>query len=122
MPAQGRIGHPWGVLTGVIIHLANDLPIMVDLEELPAGGDRSIRCTNVRTLDGKRPPFVHDRHSTFILPLGVLRLIEVPSQAGAVGHTGDQDPVMESPAPAQPEFDPADDEAEEDLLARIRQI
>lgn len=110
------------MLTGVIIHLANDLPIMVDLEELPAGGDRSIRCTNVRTLDGKRPPFVHDRRSTFILPLGVLRLIEVPNQTGAVGHVGEQEALLETRAPAEPVLDPADDEAEEDLLARIRQI
>ncbi len=63
-----RRGHTSPVITNVILHLINDLPVVVDLEALPAGGDLSVTCTNVRTVDGKRPPFVHDRNSTFVFP------------------------------------------------------
>lgn len=109
------------MITGVIVHLANDLPIMVDLEELPAGGDRTIRCTNVRTMDGKRPGFVHERHSTFILPLGIIRAIEVPRQGGAQVSEHDR-PAVETQRATQPTVETVEEEPEEDLLARIRQI
>lgn len=107
---------------GIIVHLQNDLPIVVDMQELPAGGDRTIRCSNVRTIDGKRPAFVHDRSSTFIFPLHIVRLIEVPtmSESSAVAMQDEFDgPPSPPPVPALEEVD---EEAEEDLLARIRQI
>lgn len=107
---------------GIIVHLNNDLPIVVDMDELPAPGDLMVRCTNVRTVDGKRPAFVHERGSTFILPLAIIRLIEVPelSHGSGLAVQADYEPgtsaVHESPV------DEIDEEAEEDLLARIRQI
>lgn len=57
------------VIKGVILHLENDLPVMADLEDLPDGSDVMLRCTNVRLLDGKRPAFVHDVKSVFVMPL-----------------------------------------------------
>ena len=105
------------------IHLANDLPVLVDLEGMPEPGDRIIRCTNVRTIDGKRPPFVHDAHSTFLLPLHIVRVIEVPrmSDSSAVA-TQDDEELYRGSHPVAPEPEIDDEEAEEDLLARIRQI
>ena len=70
------------VITNVIIHLMNELPIVVDVDALPAGADRSIRCTNVRTVDGKRPSYVHDRNSTFVFPAGV----DPPDRGSATGR------------------------------------
>ena len=70
------------MIKGVIVHIANELPIMVDLFEAPGPTASSLRCTNVRTVDGKRPAFVHDARATFLLPWHIIRLIEVP--AGAV--------------------------------------
>lgn len=114
------------VITDVIIHLHNDMPVLVDLETLPAGSDRVVHCTNVRTLDGKRPSFVHDRHSTFIIPLSVIRLIEAPAAkaAGSADEPGDaatpaagQD---EESRAAQAAAEQLDEEPDEDLLARIR--
>jgi len=67
------------VISNVILHLNNDLPILVDLEELPGPAERNVRCTNVRTVDGKRPNFVHDRESTFVFPMAMIRLIEAPA-------------------------------------------
>lgn len=108
------------VIKGVILHLENDLPVMADLEELPDGADVMLRCTNVRMLDGKRPAFVHDPKSVFVMPLSRIRVIEIPSHAGL--GPDEEEPEPEQAEPSEPTLDPVDEEAEEDLLARIRQI
>jgi hypothetical protein len=107
---------------GIIVHLNNDLPIIVDMDELPAPGDRMIRCTNVRTVDGKRPAFVHERGSTFIFPLAIIRLIEVPELSDGSGIAVQPEYEPRTSAVHEPALDEIDEEAEEDLLARIRQI
>ena len=106
------------MIPNVILHIHGELPIVVDLEELPQGGDRSIRCTNVRTVDGKRPAYVHDRNSTFVFPLSEIRLLEAPATAPVVD---DEFVVMEyePPPPPPPTLD---EEPDEDLLARIRSV
>jgi hypothetical protein len=115
------------VISNVFIHLNNDLPIMADLEAMPAGTDRSIRCTNVRTVDGKRPSFVHDKNSTFVFPLAMIRLIEVPSQAGHSADTtlatvdGSNGAAMDDGAYDEP-LPNWDEEPDEDLLARVRSV
>lgn len=106
------------MITNVIIHLVNDLPIVADLDELPSAGDRSVRCTNVRTVDGKRPSFIHDRHSTFVFPLSVIRLIEAPKE----GSDARRDFEAQEPLPALPPPVAVDEEPDEDLLARIRSV
>jgi hypothetical protein len=118
----GATRHHRQMVTGVIIHLHNDLPLLVDMDELPAGTDRVVRCTNVRTVDGKRPQFVHDRNSTFIFPLAVIRLIEAPaySENTALAVAEMAGPIDETAV--LPEVVAHDDEPDEDLLARIRQI
>lgn len=108
------------MIKGVILHLENDLPVQADLEELPAGSDVMLRCTNVRLLDGKRPAFVHDPKSVFVMPLSRIRVIEIPAHLGLGG--GQEEPEPEETPPTEPTLEPVDEEAEEDLLARIRQI
>jgi hypothetical protein len=105
-----------GVVPNVIIHLLNDLPILADVDALPSGGDRSLRCTNIRTVDGKKPSFVHDQAGTFILPLSTIRLIEAPSDGLAGFEMSDETlrDIPDAPPPAPAE------EPNEDLLARIR--
>ena len=105
------------MIANVIIHLNNDLPILVDLESLPNGPDRSITCTNVRTIDGKRPAFVHDPKSTFVFPLSVIRLIEARRES--LDPTG---AMEEAEAPDAQLPEPFDEEPDEDLLAKIRSI
>ena len=111
-----RTKHTAPVITNVLIHLVNDLPIVADMEQLPSAGDRSITCTNVRTVDGKRPPFVHDRHATFVFPLSGIRLIEAPNE-GSEAQSALQ---AQEPLPALPPPVVVDEEPDEDLLARIR--
>lgn len=125
LPGRCAVRETRWVITGVIIHLHNDLPLLVDLEALPDGGDRIIRCTNVRTVDGKRPSFVHNRHSTFVFPLGVIRLIEAPPADDAALRpvAADDHERPESMDEAVPlSLGSGDEEPDEDLLARIREI
>jgi hypothetical protein len=116
--AAAPTGETPRVITNVIIHLLNEMPIVVDVEALPTGADRTIACTNVRTIDGKRPSFVNDKSSTFILPLATIRLIEAPAEGAEIniGHS----PAANAPAPLPPPLE--DEDPDEDLLARIRQV
>ncbi|HEY5519676.1 MAG TPA: hypothetical protein VIK08_03380 [Candidatus Limnocylindrales bacterium] len=115
------MGEPRNVINGVIIHLENELPIMVDLEQLPGPADMLVRCTNVRTVDGKRPQFVREKDSTFFFPVSIIRLIEAPatSASTAVALQDEADALDERDDPLASE---AFDDAEEHFLARIRQI
>ena len=118
------------MIKSVIVHLTNELPIMVDLFEAPGPTASSVRCTNVRTVDGKRPAFINDPRSTFLLPWHLIRLMEVPAGAVPVPETDSQvvvsDPhglVGQDPEPFdEPEPPLLDEEPDEDLLARIRSI
>jgi hypothetical protein len=126
LPVRPGNGHTTQVIANVIVHLVGEMPILCDLEAMPAGGDRSLRCTNVRTIDGKRPTFVHDRNSTFILPISTIRVIEVPTAADAAGAAPQAGPQVRADAteeePAEPEDSFDDEEPDEDLLARIRSL
>ena len=73
MPRRDGTHDTRPVVPNVIIHLLNDLPIVADVQALPSGADRNVRCTNVRTVDGKRPSFVHDPSSTFVFPMSAAR-------------------------------------------------
>ena len=119
MPAFATLGQTRDVIPNVYIHLVNELPLVADVLELPGPDDRNLVCTNVRTVDGKRPTFVHDPRSTFVFPMSVVRMIEAPSMTHAVADT-DMVPVADeemSLPPALPEEEP-----DEDLLARIRSV
>ena len=105
------------MIPNVFIHLINDLPIVADLEALPSGGDLVISCTNLRTVDGKRPPFVHDPAATFVFPLAMVRLIEAPAEGAA-----EKALALRAASETALEVLPmVDEEPDEDLLARIRE-
>jgi hypothetical protein len=70
------------VIRNVCIHVANEQPLLADLFTLPSSADAGLVCTNVRSLDGKRPIFVDDTKATFFFPYHVIRFLEIP--AGAV--------------------------------------
>jgi hypothetical protein len=114
------------VIRNAILHIQNEQPLVADLFEAPSPGDVGLRCTNLRTYDGKRPVFIEDSASIFFFPYLHIRFVEIPS--GAV--TG-SDPsfavevsqaVLPLPAPV-PEPEPEPDlEIDEDFLRRIREV
>ena len=51
---------------------------MADLYELPSADDAGLVCTNVRSMDGKRPVFIDAIGSTFFFPYHIVRFLEIP--------------------------------------------
>ena len=66
------------MIRNVCIHVSNEQPLMCDLYELPSADDAGLVCTNVRSMDGKRPVFIDAIGSTFFFPYHVVRFLEIP--------------------------------------------
>lgn len=133
------------MIHNVCIHVSNEQPLLADLYDLPSASDAGLVCTNVRSMDGKRPIFIDSSAATFFFPYHVIRFLEIPEGAVQPGRTrggsteaiplarptGERATVPESLLPVvvgvrsdQP--DHGDPEAEldidEDFLQRIRDI
>jgi hypothetical protein len=118
------------VIRNAVIHIQNEQPLLADLYEQPKPLDQGLVCTNVRTMDGKRPIFVDRSDSVFFFPYLHIRFVEVmanaatmpaiegPMASGAApemnGHSGAADVVA-----AEPEVEL---ELDEDFLRRIREV
>ena len=66
------------MIRNVAIHVSNEQPLMCDLYELPSAADAGLVCTNVRSMDGKRPVFIDASASTFFFPYHIVRFLEIP--------------------------------------------
>jgi hypothetical protein len=113
------------VIRDVVIHINGEQPLVADLFEVPAAADIGLRCTNLRTIAGKRPVFADDQNSVFFFPYVHIRFVEILPRS-----LGDTDlpvavPVATSAmdgleaATAEPEEDL---EIDEDFLRRIREV
>jgi hypothetical protein len=98
-----------------ILHLMNDQPLTVELIEEPKPSDLTIVCTNVRTVDGKRPVFIDFSASTFVFPMAMVRFVEIP-QAGA-----EQERAAGLMAVDGESEDAGDLDIDEDFLRRVRE-
>jgi hypothetical protein len=99
-----------------ILHLLNDQPLNVELLEEPKPSDAAIVCTNVRTIDGKRPVFIDFSESTFIFPMAMVRFVEIPTGAE------EQERARVAAAAAAETAEEAEDlEIDEDFLRRVRE-
>jgi hypothetical protein len=114
------------VIRNAVIHIMNEQPLLADLFEAPSPGDVGMRCTNLRTLDGKRPVFVDDLASIFFFPYLHIRFVEIPP--GAMTGSGDRGSAMvladvaaAQPPVVEPEPEP-ELEIDEDFLRRIREV
>ena len=98
-----------------ILHLLNDQPLVVDLLEEPTQSDFTIVCTNVRSVDGKKPVFIDFATSTFVFPMAMVRFVEIP-RADAEAERAR--PGSSTAADAE---DTEDLEIDEDFLRRVRE-
>ena len=94
-------------MTRAIVHLLNDQPVLVELLAEPKPDDITVLCTNVRTLDGKKPVWVDHADSTFAFPYAAIRFVEIPS--GKLRSVE-----------AEPEAESEELEIDEDFLRRVR--
>lgn len=109
------------MIKNAVIHISNEQPLIADLFESPKALDQGLLCTNVRTMDGKRPVFVDRMDSVFFFPYLHIRFVEILTSSNGA-------PAIEAPAEAgrsdggdadEPE---ADLELDEDFLRRIREV
>lgn len=113
------------VIHDAVLHINNEQPLMADLFEMPATTDITLRCTNLRTLNGKRPVFADDQASIFYFPLAIIRFVEIlPS---SLTEEGDRPLVLAAGArngrgPAEPAEPEPELEIDEDFLRRIREV
>jgi hypothetical protein len=118
------------VIRNAVLHILNEQPLVADLFEAPSPGDVGLRCTNLRTLNGKRPVFVDDSASIFFFPYLHIRFVEIPpgaitgSDAGSAIELSARDSSREDWAaiPAPPDEPEPDLEIDEDFLRRIREV
>ena len=97
-----------------ILHLVSDQPLSVDLLEEPTPSDVTVVCTNVRTVDGKRPVFIDASNSTFVFPMAMVRFVEILKAA--------DESERAAPVGAAVGGEDADDlEIDEDFLRRVRE-
>jgi hypothetical protein len=69
------------LLRDVVIHIANEQPIIADLLNAPAPSDVALICTNVRTKGAGKPVFIDKSDSTFVFPIVHIRFVEIPSSS-----------------------------------------
>jgi hypothetical protein len=134
------------VIRNVCIHLANEQPLLVDLFDVPTSADAGLLCTNLRSMDGKRPVFIDRIEATFFFPYHTIRFMEIPvgaldghapSSGGEGGNEAGTWATEDSPGPsadlrlavpvgtASGDAESDDDlelEIDEDFLQRIRDI
>lgn len=112
------------MIRGVVLHLNNEQPVVVDLFELPTAVDLGVRCTNMRTLDGKRPVFIDDINAVFFFPYLHVRFVEIPprSLVGTELEVAVEAGVPATVPAADPDQDDENLEIDEDFLRRIREV
>jgi hypothetical protein len=135
------------MIRNVILHLQNEQPMKADVESLPTAADAGLLCTNLRTLEGRKPLSTEFLDSVFLLPYNIIRFIEIPrasiheagldadlprrrpelpASAGAIPEDGQvlvTPPPSEFDEPAPPSSDDPIEHLEPDaeLLRRIRE-
>ena len=132
------------VIRNVVLHLHGELPLKADIESLPTAADAGLLCTNLRTLEGRKPLSTEFLDSVFLVPYNMIRFLEVPRESidrarlGVERHTvpaqlpaaaaaAPEGSIIVTPPPKEPsEARPAGDALEDlepdaELLRRIRE-
>jgi hypothetical protein len=99
----------------------NEQPLQCDLRALPAAVDACLVCTNLRYLNGKKPSFTDSIDSWFLIPLGIVRFVEVPQSA--IAEAEETDSVLALPSGLSG-AEVASDELRQEaaLLQRMREM
>ena len=108
------------MIRNAVIHLLNEQPVLADLYEMPQPRDQGLLCTNLRTMDGKRPVFIERMDGVFFFPYLHVRFLEIPT--GSTGLPEIEPPAGSREAPGPSAEPDADVELDEEFLRRIRDV
>jgi hypothetical protein len=109
------------MIRNAVIHLLNEQPVLADLYDMPKPLDQGLVCTNLRTMDGKRPVFIDRMDGVFYFPYLHVRFLEIPY--ASTGLPAIEGPADASRAPESAVEEPELDlELDEDFLRRIREV
>jgi hypothetical protein len=108
------------VIKNAVIHLLNEQPVLADLYDMPKALDQGLLCTNLRTMDGKRPVFIDRMDGVFFFPYLHVRFLEIPT--GGTGLAAIEPPAEMAASESAPEEPEVDLELDEDFLRRIRDV
>jgi len=61
----------------ILIHMANEEPVLAEVEDLPSPTDQVIVCSNPRRRDGKDLHYVLPEVQTIIIPWWRINFIEI---------------------------------------------
>jgi len=110
----------------------NEQPLVADLKALPTAADACLVCTNIRYVGGRQPSFIDHTDSWFLIPLGIVRFVEMPQESVAKADepellalpatTGERSRVTvpDDDRAARAADDAMELEAEAEFLRRIR--
>jgi hypothetical protein len=76
------------VIRNVVLHPLGDQPMLADLVVRPQPSDVNLLLTNLRTIDGKRPPALEYPDGVLLWPLATIRFLEVPASELAATDIG----------------------------------
>jgi hypothetical protein len=94
------------MIRNVILHLHGELPMKTDIESLPTAADAGLLCTNLRTLEGRKPISTEFLDSVFLLPYNIIRFIEIPRESIHNAGLDAELPQTAVELPAEAEFVP----------------
>lgn len=66
------------MIKDVVIHMQNEQPLKADIQQMPTASDACLMCTNLRQLSGTKPRWSDHIDSWFMIPMTVIRFVEVP--------------------------------------------
>ena len=117
------------MIKNAVIHLLNEQPVLADLYQMPQSLDQGLLCTNLRTMDGKRPVFVERSEGVFYFPYLHVRFLEIPPTSTALAgietpmSDAEMAAVVAAAATAVEAAEAETDlELDEDFLRRIRDV
>jgi len=113
------------VIRNVVLHLTNEQPLQADLFAMPQPTDGQLVCTNLRSMNGKRPVFVDDIDSVFIFPVNQVRFVEIPPGADGAADAPRRKVSSAGPSSSNGSGSTADGDVDldldEDFLRRVRE-
>jgi hypothetical protein len=89
------------VIRNVVLHLHGEQPMKADIEALPTAADAGLLCTNLRTLEGRKPLSTEFLDSVFLVPYHMIRFLEIPRGSIDQAGVGAQRPIFPAQLPAE---------------------